>query len=1082
MPSSTADVDTTAIKGATVKRTIRTTVVALGLALVAGQASLPPAQSAPATRVPAGSSDPVKLVNTFIGSQDDGNTFPGASMPAGMTQVSPIGSHYAGWRYGDPKIKGFGHSFLSGAGCWEQGGQVSVLPTSGTVAPGGDFDTTQASTFDHSNYAATYTHDGEVGDAGYYRTRLTSYGGIGVEATADVRTGVERYTFGPGSRGNVFVNTGQATDRHGVAASHVEVVDSRTLVGEVRTQSFCGGRQYSTWFSIRFDRPFRTHGVWTPEGGRPGADDSGRGQGLRGAWVSFDTADEKSVEMTTAISHVDPEGAWKNLEAEGLDDAGDPVGFNTVRAKAQNAWRTELRRISVTGGSHDDQVVFATALYHVLLQPLTGNDVDGRYRGFDDQIHVAEDWTYYEFYSLWDTYRTQNQLLAMLRPSVARDIGRSVLAIHEQGGWLPRWAYANFETNVMTGDPVTPFLVDLWRFGALDGREEQAYRALLQNADGVPPASSPFQGRAGNPRYLEDGFVQYDPGFPKKGMDVDPHHGGSATLEYALADCSLSVMADALGHDGDAQRLAERGGNWASVWDPATRDRGFVGYPRPRTDDGAWHATMDGYLPDSNAGFHEGTAWQYQWLAQQDVPGLVTAMGGRAEAGRRLDVFFDLPEVLRDPAYAARNSWVVGAYSYYEQNRYNPNNEPDLHSPSMYSFIGQPWKTSAVMRAAQTLFTNAPNGVTGNDDLGTMSAWYVFSALGLYPAVPGTGELTVHAPRFSSATIRLENGRSVVIDAPGADANRLQYVDSATVNGRAHPEPFVSWDQLRNGGRVRLGLTSDRGATSWGESATPTSPCAGSADLVPFAGQETNTVLVPGEQTPVEIGVQNLSDSSRTVDFTVADVPGLTVEPASGSVEADAKERAAVPAEVRADGDAEPGLHAVPVTFTDAETGETLGTRTLSVGVARAPHSPTTMWYSGMENRMDATLTRHVSVPAGSTSFSAWLLYDTEVDFDYLYGEVSTDGGTSWQQIGDRLHGHSGGWRNVAYDLSPYAGQDVRFRLRYTTGGGVLERGVYADDFALTSNGEVIWSDDVESGDAGWEVQKFTPTDRALID
>jgi hypothetical protein len=445
-------------------------------------------------------------------------------------------------------------------------------------------------------------------------------------------------------------------------------------------------------------------------------------------------------------------------------------------------------------------------------------------------------------------------------------------------------------------------------------------------------------------------------------------------------------------------------------------------------------------------------------------------------------VFFDLPEVLRDPANAARNSWVVGPYSYYEQNRYNPNNEPDLHSPTMYTFIGQPWKTSAVMRAAQTLFTNAPNGVTGNDDLGTMSAWYVFSALGLYPSVPGTGELVMHAPRFATATIRLESGRTVVIESPEADSSRLQYVDSATVNGGTHSAPYVSWDRLENGGRLRLGLTNDHTATSWGESVTPTSPCAGSADLVPFAGQETNTVLVPGETTAVELGVHNLSEEARSVDFSVGSVPGLTVQPAQGTVEAGAKERAAVDGTVHVGDGVEPGVYAVPVTFSDAASGETIGSRTLSVAVARAPHSPTTMWYSGMENRMNATLTRQVSVPAGTTSFSAWLLYDTEVDFDYIYGEVSTDGGNSWQQLGDRLHGKSDGWTNVSYDLSAFAGRDVRFRLRYTTDGSVLGRGVYADDFALTNDGAVVWSDDVESGDAGWKVEKFTRTDRALIE
>jgi putative alpha-1,2-mannosidase len=267
------------------------------------------------------------------------------------------------------------------------------------------------------------------------------------------------------------------------------------------------------------------------------------------------TFEDGPVTAATAISHVDADGAAKNLgEARGK-------AFDELRAEAQEAWRRELSSVEVSAEG-TDRTVFYTALYHVLLQPLTGNDVDGRYRGFDGQVHTADGWTYHEYFSLWDTYRAQNQLLALLRPARAKDIARSLLAIHEQGGWLPRWAYANQETNTMTGDPVTPFLVDLWRFGALEGLEERAYDALWQNATGVPPASSPFEGRAGNPSYLRNGFVQYDKGFRKKGQDVDPHHGASATLEYALADCSLWIMAQALGHHDDAEILRRRGLNY----------------------------------------------------------------------------------------------------------------------------------------------------------------------------------------------------------------------------------------------------------------------------------------------------------------------------------------------------------------------------------------------------------------------------------------------------------------------------------------------------------------------------------------
>ncbi|WP_370943653.1 GH92 family glycosyl hydrolase [Amycolatopsis sp. cg5] len=771
---------------------------ALALAVVAAGLSPVTAQARPG--------DALESVNTFIGTKDDGNTFPGASAPFGMTSVSPIGSHYAGWRYDDPAIRGFGHFFLSGAGCWEQGGLVSMLPATGALPQ----------VFDHRQYASPYTHDGEVGKPGYYKVKLTGYGGIDVEATASTRTGVERYTFAKPGDAHVFVNVGQANDKEPVTASSIRVVDSRTVEGTVESQAFCGGKPYTTFFRTTFDKPFKSFGTWSPSGNAPGSKESAGGAGLRGAWLDFDGA---QVTASTALSHVDAEGARKNLEVKPFDRA---------REDAQRVWRRELSSVDITGGANDDRTVFYTSLYHALLQPLTGNDVDGRYRGFDNKVHRAIGWTYYEFFSLWDTYRTQNQLLALLRPSRAKDIAKTVLAIHDQGGWLPRWAYANQETNTMTGDPVVPFLVDLWRFGALNGSELQAYQALLQNSREVPPASSPFQGRSGNPSYQKDGFVQYDPNFPKKGQDTDPNHGASATLEYALGDCSLSIMAAALGKKDDAKALAEKARTYRTLWDSSLTDRGFSGFFRPKVLGGAWFTPADKpFNPQSQDGFHEGTSWQYQWLVQQDIPGLTQRMGGAEAVGKRLDDFFAYTDLVKDPATTVRKEWVVGPYNYYNQFRYNPNNEPDLHSPWMYALTGQPGKTSAVVRAAHTLFTNAPNGVTGNDDLGTMSAWYVFSALGLYPAVPGTGQFILNAPRFSKSVLHLENGRDVTLRATGADASKLQYISGLAVSGRASDRVYVGLEQLTRGATLDFMLSATPSTWATSSGSAPASPCAG---------------------------------------------------------------------------------------------------------------------------------------------------------------------------------------------------------------------------------------------------------------
>jgi predicted alpha-1,2-mannosidase len=314
-------------------------------------------------------------------------------------------------------------------------------------------------------------------------------------------------------------------------------------------------------------------------------------------------------------------------------------------------------------------------------------------------------------------------------------------------------------------------------------------------------------------------------------MDADQHHGGSATLEYALADCALSQMATGLGETSAAAALRGRAGNWRRVWDAGVRDPSldFQGFPRPRIEDGSFFVPTHGaYSPRSDQGFHEGTAWQYQWLVQDDVPGLVVAMGGLDAARARLDAFFAYDALAADPRGGARANWVVGPYSYYNQYRYNPNNEPDLHAPWMYVLLGQPWKTDLVVRAAQALFRDAPDGVTGNDDLGTMSAWYLFGALGMYPAVPGTGQLLLHAPRFPRVEIDLEGGRTLVLEAPGADARKPQYIAGVAVDGTAHPQSWIDWSALRDGGTVAYALTGNPPVDGWGTHPAdlPVSPCA----------------------------------------------------------------------------------------------------------------------------------------------------------------------------------------------------------------------------------------------------------------
>ncbi len=403
------------------------------------------------------------------------------------------------------------------------------------------------------------------------------------------------------------------------------------------------------------------------------------------------------------------------------------------------------------------------------MHPNEVGDVDGAYMGFDGKVHTASDWTPMANFSLWDTYRPQNQLLELLQPKVARDVALSLLAVEREGGWLPRWELVNSETNIMTGDPVTPFLVENWSKGLLAGHEQEAYAAMRRNVMGTPPASSPYNGRNGNPWYTKRGYIPSGENCVVKGGDNDCQHPASATLEYAAADAALSLMAKGLGKDDDAAMFAKRGQNYRNLWDAS------IGHFRPRMDDGAW---MDPYDPATGDDqFHESGAYQYQWLVPQDPAGMIGLLGGNGAANQRLDDFFAYDKLLADPAGTARTEWVNSAYNYYGAKTYNPNNEPDLLSPYTYLWTGQPYKTATVVRAAETLFTNGPDGMTGNDDLGTMSAWYVFSSLGLYPTMSGANFYGISSPQFEGATVQVgdyakSQGGTLTITRPRLERRR----------------------------------------------------------------------------------------------------------------------------------------------------------------------------------------------------------------------------------------------------------------------------------------------------------------------
>ncbi|MFJ3705388.1 MULTISPECIES: GH92 family glycosyl hydrolase [unclassified Streptomyces] len=766
---------------------------------VAAAALLGGAVAAPASADGAGHAERGRLtdlVNPFIGTENEGNTYPGAAVPFGMVQFSPDTGHNTGYDYSETHIRGFSAVHISGVGCG-LGGDLPVLPTTGDIT-----------STDNAVYAAEFSHDDEKAGPGTYQVGLGT--GIKAELSATERTGVQRYTFPATDKANVLINAGQSL--HRTVNTEVEILDNRTVRTAITGSGFCQDtKPYTVYTVTRFDRPFTVSGTWKGDTVTEGSTASSAGGERNGAFVRFDTSKDRTVEATTAISYVDAKGAALNLRAEG------GRSYDRVARAAQAAWEDRLDDVRAKGGSETLRRTFYSSLYRSFLAPNIGSDVDGRYTGWDQEIHKAKGFTYYQNWSLWDTYRTQAQLLSLLAPHESRDMAISVIKIDEDSGWLPKWGYGTVETNIMTGDPVTPFLTNAYQQGLLKGYEEQAYRALKKNADGVPPADSAPVGREANKEYLADGFAPYIKGRAHvKPGDSDYDHGASATLEYALSDAMLGQMAKELGHDQDAARYAERAQNYREIFDSST------GFFRARDANGDFTGPAD---PARSEGFHEGTSWQYQWLVPQDLPGMVSLIGGTDAANERLDSFFAYEQLLQDPSKTAREVWVNGPYDYYNADKYNPQNEPDLIAPYTYLSTGQPWKTTDVVHAALTLFTDTPTGMTGNDDLGTMSAWNVLSSIGVFPVQPGTDTWGLSTPVFERVDLTLDRRYypkgGLTVKAPGT-SDSVRYIRSARTDGAAYGKTYLTTEDIR--GTRELSFEVGTTPSGWGTSADAAPP------------------------------------------------------------------------------------------------------------------------------------------------------------------------------------------------------------------------------------------------------------------
>lgn len=778
--------------------------------------------AAPASRDPAADlalvEDPIAYVDPLIGTANGGNTFPGAVVPFGMVQFSPEntrGDHTAtaapgGYRHDVTRIRGFALTHLSGTGCRGASGDVPLMPFLGT--PSSSPSTDHADTV----YARDFAHANESAAAGDYRVRFGD--GIAIELGATPRTGSARFTFPAAPAATLLIRTSDSEVGSSEAWTEIDVA-ARTVRGSVTSGNFCGylspairRSYYTLHFVAEFDQPFVATGTWRDRALRPGAlaarggtgyDRRGapfRGRGS-GAWVTFDARDGAVVNVRVGISYVSLANAAENLRTE------NPPGatLESVRESARSAWNAALRTIRVAGGSEAQRRTFYSALYHALLHPNLYHDVNGEYRGFDGEVHrlAPGQHAQYANFSGWDVYRSQLQLVTWIAPAIGADIAQSLLnqALQHDGVW-DRWTHNGGATHVMSGDPAAIAVASIHAFGGTGFDAKAALASLVRaasspTADDLDDVGCPVACAGQRPsldQWLKLGYIA---------AESNAWGGAAETLEAASADFAIAALARRLGDEATHARFLARSQQWRNLYNPNATASG--GYLQNRHADGSWPA----FEPATDEGFVEGSAAQYLWMVPFDPAGLFAALGGRDQANARLDAFF----------HGADGRW---AFTDAGPLHAELDNEPSIGAPWLYAWSGQPHKAQATVRAAMdALWSDTPGGIPGNDDLGQMSSWYVWAALGMYPAIPGRAELVLGSPLFPRVQVTRPGG-NVRIDADGAGAGR-PYLRALEVDGVPSTRPWLPESFTRAGGRLAFVL-SDTADPAWGAAAPDAPP------------------------------------------------------------------------------------------------------------------------------------------------------------------------------------------------------------------------------------------------------------------
>lgn len=702
-------------------------------------------------KLPLGQVKLTQFVNPFIGTDGPGNTYPGATVPFGMVQLSPdIGipgwDRIAGYFYQDSIISGFSHMHLSGTGAGDLY-DILVMPTNSRFSK----------RIEANNFKpfSRFSHQKETASPGYYAVDLLDYG-IKAELTATERTGIHRYTFPKDDNSQIHIDLGYALNWDSPTETHIRAVNNTTLEGYRKSTGWAKDQQ--VYFVIKVSKPFKAYQLYKNDS-LTSAQVTGKNTKII---LDYATDEGDEIILKTGISTANIKGAYISLEKEAAH-----FNFEIFKNKAENRWETQLRKIEITADETKKQI-FYTMLYQSMLAPTLLSDHNGNYKGANGSIMNAKGFDRYDTFSLWDTYRAAHPLYTILHPNRVSDMVNSMLAHYKETGLLPVWSMQGNETNMMIGYHAVPVIVDAYFKGVKNFDAQLAFKACV--------ASATHHSRQIDD-YMALGYVP-----------VDEHHENwsvSKTLEYAYDDWCIAQFAKALGKTEDYKTFLKRSENWRNMYDAQST------FMRPKLKDGTF---IKDFIPkDYSPYFCESNAWQYFWSVQHNIEGLIEAVGGNDVFDKKLDSMFTLNPLPEDklPIFS---TGMMGQYAH--------GNEPSHHVAYLYNYINKPWKTQKLVREIlETQYKNEPNGHCGNEDCGQMSSWYVFSALGFYPVNPAQGIYAFGSPLFDKATINLKADKQFVIEAIN-NGNINKYIQSIELNGKRIDRSYITHQEILQGGKL----------------------------------------------------------------------------------------------------------------------------------------------------------------------------------------------------------------------------------------------------------------------------------------